>query len=75
METTTAAQMYERLQVMIRQRGDTGFRLAVANTLLEPCNPFESGKRRRPKAAVGITISLLLVLALIFVYFSFLAAR
>ncbi len=71
----TVAQAYARLEAMIRQRNDTGFRLAVSDALLEPGNPFGSGKRRRPKAPVAITLSLFVVLALIFVYFSFRLGR
>jgi hypothetical protein len=74
-ECHTVAQMYERLQVMIRQRNDTGFRLAISDAVLEPKNPFEPQKRRRPRAAVAVAVGLFLVLALIFVYFSFQKGR
>jgi hypothetical protein len=74
-ECHTVAQMYERLQVMIRQRNDTGFRLAISDAVLEPKNPFEPKKRRRPKGALAVAIGLFLVLALIFVYFSFQKGR
>ena len=67
----TAAQMYVRLQSMIRQRGDTGFRRAVAEAVLQPRNPFEPQKKRLPKQGVSIGISVLLLLALIFLFFSF----
>jgi hypothetical protein len=40
-EYQTVGQMYERLRLMIRQRNDTGFRLAVTDAVLEPRNPFE----------------------------------
>jgi hypothetical protein len=74
-EHYTVAQVYARLNAMIRQRNDTGFRLAVSDALLEPRNPFESAKRRRPKLPVAIALSLLVVLAFIFVYFSFWPGR
>jgi hypothetical protein len=74
-EQYTVAQVYARLNLMIRQRNDTGFRLAVSNALLEPRNPFDSTKRRRPKAPVAIALSLFAILALIFVYFSFRPGR
>jgi len=67
----TVSQMYERLLLMIRQRNDTGFRLAVTDAVLQPRNPFEPVNKRRPKPAVAIAISLFAVLALVFLYFSF----
>ena len=66
----TVSQMYERLLLMIRQRNDTGFRLAVTDAILQPRNPFEPVNKRRPKPAVAIAISLFAVLALVFLYFS-----
>jgi hypothetical protein len=70
-EYQTVSQMYERLLLMIRQRDDTGFRLAVTDAVLQPRNPFEPANKRRPKPAVAIAISLFVVLALVFLYFSF----
>jgi hypothetical protein len=69
-EYQTVSQMYERLLLMIRQRDDTGFRLAVTDAALQPRNPFEPANKRRPKPAVAIAISLFVVLALVFLYFS-----
>jgi hypothetical protein len=70
-EYQTVSQMYERLQLMIRQRNDTGFRLAVNDAVLQPRNPFELANKRRPKPTVAIAVSLLVVLTLVFFYFSF----
>jgi hypothetical protein len=70
-EYQTVSQMYERLLLMIRQRDDIGFRLAVTDAVLQPRNPFEPANKRRPKPAVAIAISLFVVLALVFLYFSF----
>ena len=70
-EYQTVSQMYERLLLMIGQRDDTGFRLAVTDAALQPRNPFEPANKRRPKPAVAITISLFVVLAVVFLYFSF----
>jgi hypothetical protein len=67
----TVAQMYLRLQSMISQRGDTGFRRAVAEAVLQPRNPFEPQKKRPPKQGISIGISVLLILALVFLFFSF----
>jgi len=69
-EYQTVSQMYERLLLMIRQRNDTGFRLAVNDAVLQPRNPFEPTNKRRPKPAVAIAVSLFAVLALVFSYFS-----
>jgi hypothetical protein len=70
-EYQTVSQTYERLLLMIRQRDDTGFRLAVTDAVLQPRNPFEPANKRRPKPAVAIATSLFVVLALVFLYFSF----
>ena len=70
-EYQTVSQMYERLLLMIRQCNDTGLRLAVNDVVLQPRNPFEPANKRRPKPTVAITVSLLVVLALVFFYFSF----
>jgi type VI protein secretion system component VasF len=66
----SVSQMYERLLLMIRQRNDTGFRLAVNDAVLQPRNPFEPVNKRRPKPTVAIGTSLVVVLVLIFLYFS-----
>ena len=71
----TVAQMYMRLQSIIRQRADTGFRRGVAEAVLQPRNPFELQKRRLPKQTVSIVISVLLVLAMVFLFFSFYLGR
>ena len=69
-EYQTASQMYGRLLLMIRQRNDTGFRLAVNDAVLQPRNPFEPSNKRRPKPTVAIAVGLFVVLALVFFYFS-----
>ena len=70
-EYQTVSQMYERLLLMIRQRNDTGFGLAVTDAVLQPRNPFAPANRRRPKPTVAIAVSLIVVLTLVFLYFSF----
>jgi hypothetical protein len=67
----TVPQMYERLQVMIRHRTDTGFLTAVADATLQPRNPFEPATKRRPQIGLAVAIGLLLTLAGIFLFFSF----
>ena len=74
-ECQTVGQMYERLCLMIRQRNDTGFRLAVTDAVFEPRNPFEPANERRPKSVVAIILILAVVLGLIFLTFSFHHAR
>ena len=70
-EYQTVPRMYERLQVMIRQRKGTGFRRAVADATLQPRNPFEPVTKRRPKIGLAVAIALLLTIVGIFVFFSF----
>lgn len=69
-EYQTVSQMYERLMLMIRQRNDTGFLLAVSNAAMQPRNPFGPVNKRRPKPAVVIAISLVVLLAVVFLSFS-----
>lgn len=69
-EYQTVEQMHDRLLTMIRNRRDTGFRVAVSDTLLEPRNPFETAKKRRPKAGVSVAVGLAVVLIVVFLYFS-----
>lgn len=68
-EYQTVAQMHDRLLLMIRSRRDTGFKVAVADALLEPRNPFDSAKCR-PKTAIAVGEALSLLLLVVFVYFS-----
>jgi hypothetical protein len=71
----TVEQMHERLLTMIRGRQDTGFRVAVADAVLEPRNPFEPATKRRPKSGIAIAGGLLLLLIAVFLYFSFQSGR
>jgi len=68
-------QMHERLLTMIRSRHDTGFRIAVADAVLEPRNPFESETKRRPKSGIANAGGLALLLFAVFLYFSFQSGR
>ena len=65
----TVDQMHERLLAMIRGRHDTGFKVAVADALLEPRNPFDPTKRR-PKIGITVGAALSLLLLIVFAYFS-----
>lgn len=71
----TVEQMHERVLTMIRSRNDTGFRVAAADGILEPRNPFNPEMRRRPKAGIAITGGLALILIAVFLYFSFRSGR
>jgi type VI protein secretion system component VasF len=75
LEQHTVAQVYARLDAMIRQRSDTGFRLAVSDAVLQARNPFEPKPKRRIKVPIAMAFVLLVVLAVIFVYFSFSSKR
>lgn len=68
-EYQTVEQMHGRLLTMIHTRRDTGFKVAVADALLEPRNPFDPA-RRRPKTGIAVGTALSLLLLLVFVYFS-----
>ena len=74
-EYQTVEQMHERLLTMIRGRQDTGFRVAVADAVLEPRNPFEPATKRRPKSGIAIAGGLVLLLIAVFLYFSFQSGR
>lgn len=74
-EQLTVAEVYARLDAMIRQRNDTGFRLAVSDAVLQARNPFEPKPKRRLKVPIAVAFVLLVVLTLIFVYFSFPSKR
>ena len=69
-EYQTVEQMHDRLLTMIRSRCDTGFRVAVSDTLLDPRNPFEAVTKRRPKAGVAVAAGLAVLLIAVFLYFS-----
>jgi hypothetical protein len=71
----TVEQTHERLLTMIRGRRDTGFRVAVADAVLEPRNPFEPATKRRPKSGIAIAGGLALLLISVFLYFSFQSGR
>ncbi len=69
-EYQTAGQMHQRLLTMIRNRQDTGFRIAAANATLEPRNPFETETKRKPKIWIAIGAGLALTLVAVFLFFS-----
>jgi hypothetical protein len=52
----------------MRRRADLGLRNRLANLLLEPRNPFEPARRRKPKmeAVVFGTLFALVIAALLF---------
>ena len=71
----TVEQMHERLLTMIRSRHDTGFRVAVADAVLKPRNPFEPVTKRRPKVGFAVAAGLSVVVILVFLYFSLHSGR
>ena len=66
----TVEQMHERLLAMIRSRRDTGFRVAVADAVFEPRNPFEPVTKRKPKTGIAVAAALAVVVTMVFLYFS-----
>jgi hypothetical protein len=66
----TVEQMHERLLTMIRSRRDTGFRVAVADAVFEPRNPFEPVTKRRSKTGIAVAAGLAVVVTIVFLYFS-----
>ena len=66
----TVEQMHERLLAMIRSRRDTGFRVAVADAVFEPRNPFEPVTKRRPKTGIAVAAGLAVAVTMVFLYFS-----
>ena len=64
--------MRARFASYLRQRPDIGLGKAIANRILEPANPFDSGAQRQPKAAVLIATAALLLTAGCFLYFNLL---
>jgi len=69
-EYQTVEQMHARLLTMIDSRRDSGFRVAVSDTLFDPRNPFETVTKRRPKAGVAVAAGLAVLLIAVFLYFS-----
>jgi hypothetical protein len=68
----TKNEMLELLREKLRARGDRGFGNLVKNLVLEPCNPFEPGRRRLPKREVVAVGSLLAILFGALIWFNFL---
>ena len=64
-------EMHERVMAAFRSRTDIGLFSAVANSVLEPPNPFQPKEKRRPRR--GFILYLLLGGFFLgtFVYFNF----
>lgn len=60
------------LQKYLGQRSDIGLRKAIANTILQPVNPFETEGRRQPKTAALIAVIAIAAAACCFAYFNLL---
>jgi hypothetical protein len=69
-EYLTVAEMYQRMQTVIRERRDTGVLHAISETMLEPRNPFAKTKRA-PKLVVTLTALAVTAMTAIFLLFSF----
>lgn len=64
----TAAQVMAGFEASIRRRPDLGLLKRAANILLDPRNPFEPKRRRKPKMETVIfgTLLALVIAALLF---------
>ncbi len=63
----TAAEVLTRFEASMRRRADLGVRNRLANLVLEPRNPFEPDRRRKPKMETAVfgTLSALVMAALL----------
>jgi len=68
----TKLEMVGVLREKLQARGNLGVGNVIKNLLLEPRNPFEAGRRRRPKREVVAVGALLAVLIASVVWFNFL---
>jgi len=68
----TKPEMVGLLREKLQARGNHGVGNVIKNLLLEPRNPFEAGRRRRPKREVVAVGALLAVLIASVVWFNFL---
>ncbi len=64
----TAAEVLTRFEASMRRRADLGVRNRLANLLLEPRNPFEPARRRKPRMETVVFGALfaLVIAALLF---------
>ncbi len=65
----TAAEVLTRFEASMRRRADLGLRNRLANLLLEPRNPFEPARRRKPKmetVVFGTLFALVIATLLVF---------
>ena len=64
---TTAAEVLTRFEASMRHRVDLGMRNRLAYLLLEPRNPFEPARRRKPKMETVVfgTLFTLVIAALL----------
>jgi hypothetical protein len=66
----TVKEMHSAFCALLRGRPDIGFRMSVADRLLEQPNPFEPTAHRRPRKLI-IMVGLLTILGLAaFAYFN-----
>jgi hypothetical protein len=65
----TAAEVLARFEASMERRADVGLLNRVANLLLESRNPFEPGRRRKPRmetAVFGTLFALVMAALLVF---------
>ena len=71
----TPREMVTLLREKLQARGDRGGCNLVKNLLLEPRNPLEPGRHRRPKREVMAVGTLLGMLLAALIWFNFLVAQ
>ncbi len=65
----TAAEVLARFEASMERRADVGLLNRTANLLLEARNPFEPGRRRKPRmetAVFGTLLALVMAAPLVF---------
>ena len=70
MKQITAEEIHDLVMKTFRKRRDTGLRNAVANTFMEPANPFQPREPRRVSRNACVLLLLAGFMIAAFVYFS-----
>jgi len=63
-------EMHDLVVKTFRKRRDTGLRNALANTLMEPANPFQPGEKRSVSRNAAVLLLLTGLTIAAFFYFS-----
>ncbi len=71
----TAAEVLNRFEAGMRRRAHLGFQNRLTNLLLEPRNPFDPERRRKPKMETVVFGSLFALVAAALLFFNLAAPR